>query len=165
MDLIAFLVFAAFAAGLCVECYFLVKAYHSLTTLRGEVNALRDGLKELSSEFMRFKEDLKNLKEVTGRLNSIEVGIADYGVKVKEFENRLSTLEDVVLSRGSKSKEVEEPTKTGNTSTKEGRDKFLDLKILALHSKGLSIREIAREVGLSKSAVHKRLEKILKKKG
>lgn len=38
------------------------------------------------------------------------------------------------------------------------------MKILAQHSKGLSIREIAREVGLSKSAVHKRLEKILKKK-
>jgi len=165
MDLIAFLAFAALAAGLCVEGYFLVKAYYSLTTLRGEVNVLRDGLKELSSEFTRFKEDLKNLKEVTERLNSIEAGIADYEVKVKEFENRLSTLEDVVLSRGSKSKEVEEPAKTGNTSAKEGRDKFLDLKILALHSKGLSIREIAREVGLSKSAVHKRLEKILKKKG
>jgi len=92
-------------------------------------------------------------------------GIADYGVKVKEVEDRLSTLEDVVLSRGSKGGEVEEHTKTGNTSAKEGRDRFLDLKILALHSKGLSIREIAREVGLSKSAVHKRLEKILKKKG
>jgi len=165
MDLLAFLAFAAFTAGLCVEGYFLVKAYYSLTTLRNEANVLRDGLKELSSEFMRFKEDLKNLKEVTERLNSIEAGMADYGVKVKEIEDRLSTLEDVILSKGSKSEEVEEITKTDNTSTKEGKDRFLDLKILALHSKGLSIREIAREVGLSKSAVHKRLEKILKKKG
>ncbi|PUA31714.1 MAG: hypothetical protein B7O98_08815 [Zestosphaera tikiterensis] len=165
MDLIAFLAFVAFAVGLCVEGYFLVKAYYGLITLRGEVNVLRDGFKELSSEFMRFKEDLKNLKEVTERLNSIEAGIADYGARVKEFEDRLLTLEDVILSKGSKSKEVEEPAKTGNTSAKEGRDKFLDLKILALHSKGLSIREIAKEVGLSKSAVHKRLEKILKKKG
>lgn len=165
MDLIAFLAFAAFAVGLCVEGYFLVKAYYSLTTLRGEVNVLRDGLKELSSEFTEFKEDLKNLKEFTGRLNSIEAGIADYGAKVKEFEDRLSTLEDIVLSRGSRGGEVEEPVKTNNTSAKEGKDKFLDLKILALHSKGLSVREIAREVGLSKSAVHKRLEKILKKKG
>jgi len=164
MDLLAFLAFAAFTAGLCVEGYFLVKAYHSLTTLRNEVNALRDSFKELSSEFMRFKEDLKNLKEVTEKLNSIEAGIADYGARVKEFEDRLSTLEDVVLSKGSRGGEVEEHAKTNNVGG-GGSDKFLDLKILTLHSKGLSIREIAREVGLSKSAVHKRLEKILKKKG
>jgi len=163
MDLIAFLAFLAFAVGLCVEGYFLVKAYYSLTTLRNEANVLRDGFKELSSEFMRFKEGLKNLKEVTERLNSIEAGMADYEARVKEVEDRLSTLEDVVLSKGSKSEEVAEIAKANNVGG--GRsDKFLDLKILTLHSKGLSIREIAREVGLSKSAVHKRLAKILKKK-
>ena len=50
---------------------------------------------------------------------------------------------------------------TTNIQNNSPRSMNIDMKILELYSKGYSLRQIAREVGLSHTTVHRRLKKLL----
>ena len=83
-------------------------------------------------------------------------------LRVEDLNQRISILEDLRLSQLRR-----EATGSANTSsnTKTSRvqdPKLIDLKILALYQKGYSLRQIAKEVGLSHVAIYKRLKKILR---
>jgi len=52
---------------------------------------------------------------------------------------------------------------TTNIQNNSPRSMNIDMKILELYSKGYSLRQIAKEVGLSHTTVHRRLKKLLQK--
>jgi len=83
-------------------------------------------------------------------------------MRVEDLNQRISILEDLRLSQ--LRREVGGSANTSsNTKTSRVRDpKLIDLKILALYQKGYSLRQIAKEVGLSHVAVYKRLKKMLR---
>ena len=103
--------------------------------------------------FLDSKVDmLKSMfQERDGRLKHLE----DIYTKL---EDRIAVLEDITLERHGHLKP--QPKREAPGGNGEDRE-ILDLKIMALHKNGYSIRQIAREVGLPKSTVHKRLKKLL----
>ena len=108
---------------------------------RGKLEGLRDQVDMLKSMF----------QERDGRLTHLENAY-------EKIEDRIAVLEDITLERhGHLKPQPKRETPKGNGEDRE----ILDLKILALHKNGYSIRQIAREVGLPKSTVHKRLKKLL----
>ena len=82
--------------------------------------------------------------------------------RVKNLEERLQVIEDYIQST-IKGNEREQPREEGNNN---GVDwELVNLRIITLYKNGYSIRQIARELGLSKSSVHRRLRRMLGKAG
>jgi hypothetical protein len=97
---------------------------------------------------------LSRIDTLNSRVKELEDELARVRGELRRFEDRVSTLEDFKI-------ESVRGLDKGGDRPKE--DKYLDLKILKLYSEGKSIREIASEVGMSKSSVHRRLKKLLSK--
>lgn len=110
----------------------------------------------------------QRLEALGSRVDMLVSLVEERGVRLKRLEDsykgledRLSVLEDLAVHRSAPANpriDVESSS-TGSSGGEE--DEILNLKILALHKNGYSIRQIAREVGLSKSTVHKRLKRLL----
>jgi len=108
-----------------------------LVWLRREVSHLHKINSELLSRYEELKELLLSRED-----------------KLPELEDRLHTIEKVVaaLSKGAPSKGTRQQPKQVQ------RTPALELKVLALRQQGLSIRQIARALGISKSTVHRILK-------
>jgi len=97
---------------------------------------------------------LSRIDKLNSRVKELEDELARVRGELRRFEDRVSTLEDF---------KIESIRGLDKGGDKPKEDKYLDLKILKLYSEGKSIREIASEVGMSKSSVHRRLKKLLSK--
>ena len=108
--------------------------------LLGHVVRLRKLIVHLSHEVEEYRERIEHLETL-----------------VKDLNRRLEVVEDLSIARARReatsTREVEQPRSVD--------DRYIDLKILALYQKGYSIRQIAKELGLSKSTVHRKLKKLL----
>jgi len=80
--------------------------------------------------------------------------------RLDKLDDRVSILEDLTVGRTSQGEKPRVKPSLDSARDEEDRE-IIDLKIIALHKNGYSIRQIAREVGLSKSTVHKRLKRLL----
>lgn len=109
-----------------------------LVWLRREVSHLRKINSELLSRYEELRELLLSRED-----------------RLPELEDRLHTIEKVVaaLSKGAQSREG-----TRQQPKQVQRTPALELKVLALRQQGLSIRQIARALGISKSTVHRILK-------
>jgi hypothetical protein len=97
---------------------------------------------------------LSRIDTLNSRVKNLEDELARVRGELRRFEDRVSTLEDF---------KIESVRGLDKRGDRPKEDKYLDLKILKLYSEGKSIREIASEVGMSKSSVHRRLKKLLSK--
>jgi len=93
-------------------------------------------LRQLARENMELKKKLEDLKRI---------------------EDRLHLLEELVLERN---KPIEKPKPVAQ-KRRDIDEEYINMKIYVLYKQGKSIREIAKQLGLSKSTVHRRLKKIL----
>ncbi len=111
-----------------------------LVWLRREVSHLRKINSELLSRYEELRELLLSRED-----------------RLPELEDRLHTIEKVVaaLSKGAQSREG---TRQQPKPKQVQRTPALELKVLALRQQGLSIRQIARALGISKSTVHRILK-------
>ncbi len=92
-------------------------------------------------------------------INDSDTKVLEY--RLSRIEERVKTLEDYVLTTLKEREEPMKPRRIEGRKDREVDNEIINLKILALHKNGYSIRQIAREVGLPKSTVHKRLKKLL----
>ena len=143
--------------------------YRKLSTLRGRVDALESenrSLRELFQDRIRGLESevgyVKRMFEERGsRLNLIESRLEDVESRLGSLETRLSSIQDLVLtlSRNGDGGGTPEP----QPHIEDQDPEIVDMRILLLHRQGYSIRRIARELGIPKSTVHKRLKRLLGK--
>ena len=117
--------------------------YGELSQLRGEVRALRDRTKSLATENEGLRNELEGLRGLVN--DSLRKG--------SSLEDRLSVVERLVREEikggdGGRPKSLGKPV-----------DPHIDLKVIALRKEGLSIRAIARKLGVSKSRVHRIVKK------
>ncbi len=77
--------------------------------------------------------------------------------RLGKVEERIQVLEDYVQSSIRDGGEMKQQPRSNDNVDWE----LVDLRIITLYRNGYSIRGIARELGLSKSSVHRRLRKIL----
>ena len=101
------------------------------------VSLLRSELRDLRRRY----EDL--LSEMAG----LRLRLEEREAEVRDLKESLT----YILNRRRGSKE---------TSPSAARDPNIDLKVLALRQQGMSIREIARALGISKSTVHRILKRV-----
>ena len=116
----------------------------------------------LGTAGITFKSTRELLKERDERLKLLEKKIDEIEDMLKKHSERLSTLEDFALS-SLKGSDVSQERKQ-EEKTQEEDDEEIDLRIWVLYNNGYSIRQIADDLGISKSTVHRRLQKILQRK-
>jgi len=92
-------------------------------------------------------------------INESDTKVLEY--RLSKIEERVKTLEDYILSSLEERERPERPLGPRERKADREEEEIVNLKILTLYKNGYSIRQIAREVGLSKSTVHKRLKKLL----
>ena len=138
----------------------------SYIALRSRLQALGERLASLEAEAERLKGALgergRSLVELGSRLGELEGRVALLAEEVgalRELAVQRSAEPSVGGERGGDAAKLEGGL--GKTDEEE----LLNLKILVLHKRGYSIRQIAREVGLSKTAVHRRLKRLLSQPG
>ena len=98
------------------------------------------------------------LKEKDERLELLEEKIGEVEALLKKHGERISTLEDFTLSS------FKEGGVKHQESAPEEDDEDLDLRIWVLYNNGYSLRRIAGELGLSKSTVQRRLQKVMQQR-
>ncbi len=92
-------------------------------------------------------------------INDSDTKVLEY--RLSKIEERVKTLEDYILSSLEERERPDRPLRPRERKADSEEEEIVNLKILTLYKNGYSIRQIAREVGLSKSTVHKRLKKLL----
>ena len=104
----------------------------------------------------RIREMERKLGELKRELSATRV-----------LEDKVKLLEDIIREHVLGKQDNIKPRLKSKQSDRRVNgfdEEYLDLKIYVLYKQGKSIREIARELGLSKSTVHRRLKKIVEKK-
>lgn len=126
----------------------------SLGTL-GTLHRLSRRNELLEGKVRRLEEENRALKEL------IEEERRTLEERLKRYEERIAALEDLALGEYKHPKP--RPRENTNNRGEDGEleEEVLNLRILALYRNGYSIRQIARELGLSKSTVHRRLKRFL----
>ncbi len=152
------------ATWLLLSLGFLGGTLGTLSWLYYRLRGIEAELRETREKVSRLEAENKLLERLLGER---EERIKLLQHRVEKLEEQLASLEDKVgyLQSIALSKEaLQSQDQAGRGELEELDQELIDLKILALYKQGYSIRQIAKEVGLSKSTVHRRLRKLLEKK-
>ncbi len=152
------------ATWLLLSLGFLGGTLGTLSWLYYRLRGIEAELGETREKVSRLEAENKLLERLLGER---EERIKLLQHRVEKLEEQLASLEDKVgyLQSIALGKEApQSQAQAGQSELEELDQELIDLKILALYKQGYSIRQIAKEVGLSKSTVHRRLKKLLEKK-
>ena len=125
-------------------------------------------LRYITVETREFRKHIEHLETLNNLLVHL---IKDREEKIKllqdrleNLELRLGSIEDSLDHLRFISSDIEMNTQARKSIKLDEIDQeVLDLKILVLYRQGYSIRQIAKELGLSKSTIHRRLKKLHEK--
>jgi uncharacterized membrane protein len=134
----------------------------SLGTLLSTI-AYHRRVSTLEARLGRLEAELQGLKDVAAergsRLGLLESRLQEIEARLARVGETLSTIQDIVLQPGSEPP-TPSPRRDPSLEDEEEDEDLINLKILALRRQGYSIRQIARELGIPKSTVHKRLKRL-----
>lgn len=114
--------------------------------VNGQLSQLSQELRELRDKHIQLLNENETLRKEVSELRK---ALSNVLSNQNSLEDRVLVVERLVKEGiGAKGKAKPKPT-NGDT------DPHIDLKVLALRNKGLSVRQIAKELGISKSKVHR----------
>lgn len=154
------------ATWLLLSLGFLGGTLGTLSWLYYRLRGIEAELRETREKVSRLEAENKLLERLLGEREERIKLLQD---RVEKLEEQLASLEDKVgylqsIALGKEAPPQGKEQDQGQEGLEEIDQELIDLKILALYKQGYSIRQIAKEVGLSKSTVHRRLKKLLEKK-
>ncbi len=118
--------------------------------VHGEMDRLRREVEILRNKVASLEADKRKL---IGDVEEVRSLLSDSLKKESSLEDRVSVVERL----------VREGIKGGDggrgKALRDSVDPHIDLKVIALRKEGLSIREIAKRLGVSKSRVHRIVKK------
>jgi len=116
-----------------------------LSQLRQELSELRDKHNQLLRENEALRKEVSELREaLSNTLNN-----------QSNLEDRILVVERLVKEKIG----VKEKARTRTTNGDKGdTNPYIVLKVLSLRNEGMSIRQIAKKLGISKSKVHRILK-------
>ena len=133
-----------------------------VSTLESENRGLRELLEERTSRLEEADRGLRGiLEERDSRLKLLEERVLGLEERLEGVSSRVTMLGDLVETLV---KQPEgEPSSSGKQSEELEDPDIVNMKILVLRKQGYSIRQIAKELGIPKSTVHKRLKQLIKR--